>query len=182
MKELIKINNSNVAGNGSCRTELSPCTPMTWQAGNGYRVTQHSIWQEVKTIYPKREDQKCNWWCQCLMLSSTAAHSFPSSFYYRHQNKYAWARHHSQNHGSLLSTLQAPNNWFLYPITLHKRKYCLVTTAEDPQTHPGEMHWECQWKVTTSPASPPAKILIFSFYQAPYFSQKTLLPVIECSG
>lgn len=63
-------------------------------------------------------------------------------------SKYTGARHHIQNHGSLLSILQAPNNWFLYPITLNKREYCLTTTAEDPRALSGEMHWEYQWKGT----------------------------------
>lgn len=49
--------------------------------------------------------------------------------------KTVWAKQRIQNHGSLLSTLQAPNNWFLYPIILNKREYCLATTAEDSQAH-----------------------------------------------
>lgn len=61
-------------------------------------------------------------------------------------SKYAWARHHIQNHGSLLSLFQAPNNWFLYPITLNKREYCLATTAKEHQALPRKMHWEYQWE------------------------------------
>lgn len=145
MKELIKITNSNAAGNWSF-TEFFPCMPMTWQAGYGHRDTQHSIWQEAKTqsiLKGKTRNEIGDASASCYQVLPP---TLSSPAYITITNKYAWARHHIQNHGSLLSTLQAPNHWFLYPITLQKRKYYLATTAEDPQTHPAEMHWEYQWK------------------------------------
>lgn len=145
MKELIKITNSNAAGNWSF-TEFFPCMPMTWQAGYGHRDTQHSIWQEAKTqsiLKGKTRNEIGDASASCYQVLPP---TLSSPAYITITNKYAWARHHIQNHGSLLSTLQAPNHWFLYPITLQKRKYYLATTAEDPQTHPAEMHWDYQWK------------------------------------
>lgn len=49
--------------------------------------------------------------------------------------KDAQAKHHIQNHGSLLSTNQAPNNWFLYPITLNKK----ALQKRIPSHTPGNM-------------------------------------------
>lgn len=80
-------------------------------------------------------------------------------------SKYAWARRHIQHNGSLLSTLQAPNNWFHYPITLNMRKYCLATQQKIPR-HTLE---KCIRNISRKELS---KGFIFSSYQAPISLRK----------
>lgn len=71
-------------------------------------------------------------------------------------SKHAWARHHTQNHGSLLCICQAPNNWFLYPITLHKG--ILSSNQQLSRRCPGTP-WEDAWGLSVEKNWLPAKIL-----------------------
>ena len=43
---MIKINNSNAAGNGSSLPEFFLCMPMTWWEGNDYKDTRQPMWQK----------------------------------------------------------------------------------------------------------------------------------------
>lgn len=82
-------------------------------------------------------------------------------------SKYAWARHHIQHNGSLLSTLQAPNNWFHYPITLNKRKYCLATQQKIHRHILEKSIGNISGKELS-----PSKVFIFSSNQAPISLRK----------
>lgn len=87
-------------------------------------------------------------------------------------SKYAWARHHIQRNGSLLSTLQAPNNWFHYPITLNKKEEILPkNSAEDSPDTPWKnalgTSVEKNWAKVLS--SLPTKLLFLSESVAFYY-------------
>lgn len=71
-----------------------------------------------------------------------------------------------QNHGSLLSTLQAPNTWFLYPITLNKREYCLAIKQRIPRHSLGK----CIGTISGKEPSP-SKDFVCWFSQAHYLPE-----------
>lgn len=73
-----------------------------------------------------------NYYCSLFPLQP---HTFITS-------KDAKAKHHIQNHGSLLSTHQAPNNWFLYPITLSKG----TLQKRIPSYTPRNTKWDAKGK------------------------------------
>lgn len=113
-----------------------------------------------------------------LVLSNTAAHSFPAQLILPSP-----------------VSMPGPDTTFrtMAPCCLYSRPQITGFFIQSPCIR-GNIIYQLQHRIlqctpwgnalgiSTEKNCPPAKIFIFSFYQAPYFSQQTLLPVIECSG